>query len=52
MANEILDLSELFRLSKEALEKAYCPYSSFPVGAALLCEDGKIITGKPFTFHF
>ncbi|XP_054608873.1 zgc:103586 isoform X2 [Dunckerocampus dactyliophorus] len=24
---------------------AYCPYSSFPVGAALLTTDGAIITG-------
>ena len=24
---------------------AYCPYSNFPVGAALLCEDGRVFTG-------
>lgn len=36
------------RLIKEAWkvkEKAYCPYSKFQVGAALLADDGSIITG-------
>ena len=27
------------------LEKSYCPYSRFPVGAALECEDGTVFTG-------
>ena len=27
------------------LSKAYVPYSSFPVGAALLCRDGSVFTG-------
>lgn len=50
MADETLNLQKLFQQSKEALEKAYCPYSSFAVGAALLCEDGKIITGKLISY--
>ena len=29
----------------EVRENAYSPYSSFCVGAALLCSDGKIFTG-------
>lgn len=28
-----------------ALENAYCPYSKFPVGAAVLTENGKIFAG-------
>lgn len=27
------------------LERSYVPYSSFPVGAALLCADGTVFTG-------
>lgn len=45
MADEA-DLPKLFEKSKEALTKAYCPYSQFSVGAAVLCEDGKIFTGN------
>ncbi|KAJ8319993.1 hypothetical protein KUTeg_001580 [Tegillarca granosa] len=25
--------------------KSYCPYSKFRVGAAILCQDGTVITG-------
>jgi cytidine deaminase len=28
-----------------AREFAYCPYSNFQVGAALLCSDGTVFTG-------
>ena len=27
------------------LERSYCPYSHFPVGAALECTDGTVFTG-------
>lgn len=36
---------ELVKKAKEAMAYAYVPYSKFQVGAALLCEDGKIYTG-------
>uniref|UniRef100_A0A9J2PTM4 cytidine deaminase n=2 Tax=Ascaris TaxID=6251 RepID=A0A9J2PTM4_ASCLU len=35
----------LVEAAKKAMERAYCPYSKFQVGAALLTEDGTIITG-------
>ena len=38
-------LQSLFEKALEASKYAYIPYSHFPVGAALLTEDGKIITG-------
>ena len=40
--------SELEMLIKECLvakEKAYAPYSNFRVGAAVFCEDGRIVQG-------
>ena len=36
---------ELFEIAKKASLNAYVPYSGFPVGAALECEDGTIFTG-------
>lgn len=36
---------QLISLAKEAMKQAYCPYSEFSVGAALLCGNGKIYTG-------
>ena len=36
---------ELLNLAREAAEKAYVPYSKFPVGAAIECEDGTVFTG-------
>ena len=37
---------ELIHSALEARETAYCPYSNFKVGAAILFEDGKIYTGS------
>lgn len=39
------EMEELIRAALTARQKAYVPYSNFPVGAALLTKDGKIITG-------
>lgn len=36
---------ELVDLAFTMLERAYVPYSRFPVGAALLCADGTVFTG-------
>ena len=36
---------ELIRAALEARKNAYTPYSHYQVGAALLTEDGEIITG-------
>ena len=35
----------LMQKAQEARGVAYTPYSHFAVGAALLCEDGSIVTG-------
>lgn len=36
----------LLQLAKEAVTRAYAPYSNFFVGAAVLLGNGKIITGN------
>jgi len=36
---------QLLERAKDSLRHCYCPYSNFPVGAALLCADGTIVTG-------
>ena len=36
---------ELLKLAEDAAKFAYVPYSHFPVGAALECEDGTVFTG-------
>ncbi|MEE4315891.1 cytidine deaminase [Erythrobacter dokdonensis] len=37
--------SALVAAAYAAAEKAYAPYSNYPVGAALLFDDGAVITG-------
>ena len=36
---------ELVRLALDMRNYSYVPYSRFPVGAALLCADGRVFTG-------
>ena len=36
----------LIHRSLEAKQNAYCPYSKFRVGAALLTQDDTVFTGK------
>ena len=38
--------AELLAQSKESVKDAYAPYSNFNVGAALLLDNGKIVTGN------
>jgi len=40
------DIRMLKAKAEEAREKAYSPYSNFKVGAALLLEDGTVVTGN------
>ena len=41
----MISYEELMQRAEEARKNAYCPYSGFAVGAALLCEDGTVYTG-------
>jgi len=41
----LIDARELLRIANRARDRAYCPYSRFAVGAALLCADGTVVTG-------
>lgn len=40
-----IDWDALRTAAKNAMTKAYVPYSKFPVGAAALTEDGRIVSG-------
>lgn len=45
--NELSEENQnLIDLSKKAAEKAYAPYSKFRVGAAILLENGEILSGN------
>ncbi|OJW84886.1 MAG: cytidine deaminase [Bacteroidetes bacterium 46-16] len=40
------DIQQLVAAAEQVADKAYAPYSHFKVGAALLMEDGSMITGS------
>ena len=40
-----IDWPELRRAALEVMGSAYAPYSQFPVGAAALVDDGRIVIG-------
>lgn len=40
-----MTLEALKSAALSMLDRAYCPYSHFPVGAALECADGTVFTG-------
>jgi cytidine deaminase len=40
-----VDWAALREAADEVIERAYAPYSQFPVGAAALVDDGRIVVG-------
>ncbi|GAB2915673.1 cytidine deaminase [Nonomuraea sp. N2-4H] len=40
-----IDWDRLREEAAEAMRHAYAPYSKFPVGAAALVDDGRVVTG-------
>ena len=40
-----IDWGSLREAAHEAMGRAYVPYSRFPVGAAALTEDGRVVSG-------
>lgn len=43
--SESIDWSALKSAAIEAMKRAYAPYSNFPVGAAAVVDDGRIVSG-------
>lgn len=42
---ETIDWEALRTAARDIMTKAYAPYSEFPVGAAALVDDGRVVTG-------
>ncbi|TPQ20567.1 cytidine deaminase [Streptomyces sporangiiformans] len=40
-----VDWEALRAAAREAMSRAYAPYSGFPVGAAALVDDGRLVSG-------
>lgn len=45
MSHDDFDWEGLKARAVEAMRHAYAPYSRFPVGAAALVDDGRVVTG-------
>lgn len=45
MGSQDVDWEALRASAREAMERAYAPYSGFPVGAAALVDDGRVVVG-------
>jgi cytidine deaminase len=43
--NAVPDWAALRQAAVEAMRRAYAPYSRFPVGAAALVDDGRVVAG-------
>ncbi|GAB7031436.1 cytidine deaminase [Streptomyces sp. NPDC021749] len=43
--NEAPDWESLRAQARDAMSRAYAPYSGYPVGAAALVDDGRTVTG-------
>lgn len=41
-----IDWPALRAAARDAVTRAYAPYSRFPVGAAALVDDGRVVTGS------
>jgi cytidine deaminase len=44
-APQSVDWDRLRAAARDASQHAYAPYSAFPVGAAALVDDGRVVTG-------
>lgn len=44
-SSEAVDWEALRAAARDAMEKAYAPYSGYPVGAAALVDDGRTVAG-------
>ena len=45
MNAQTINWNQIHDLAKEAMKKAYAPYSKYPVGVAALVSDGRLISG-------
>ncbi|GAA1954918.1 cytidine deaminase [Kitasatospora viridis] len=41
----LVDWEALRAAARDAMSRAYAPYSKYPVGAAALVDDGRVVTG-------